>query len=187
MHHNTEIVATPFPKPFPYFNRKIDTSPARTKLWRNFNLPYLVKVLCSYSPKQISSWRVKSFIHIDRSCSDRCGSFHINWRSFHANMLTERVTNMPTWVVITAICKFCDTSPLSLWKRRQRLHHTFWKLYVILLSSLSRRIGGIKFLAYPVRLLIKKTDFMAVVRSLLEWFVDEKSDENLSNGSLILI
>lgn len=52
-------------------------------------------------------------------------------------MLTEGVTNMPTWVVITAICKFCDTSPLSLWKRRSRLHHTFWKLYVILLSALS--------------------------------------------------
>lgn len=32
MHHNTEIVASPFPKPFTYFNRKIDTSPARTKL-----------------------------------------------------------------------------------------------------------------------------------------------------------
>lgn len=108
-------------------------------------------------------------------------------------MLTEGVTNMPTWVVITAICKFCDTSPLSLWKRRSRLHHTFWKLYVILLSSLSLTIGsGIKFSTYPsihIRLLIKKTDFMAVVEtsfgSWYEWKIGTQSVKRHPNSNLI--
>lgn len=105
----------------------------------NFYLAYLLKI---FSTKQIAQtpWRVKSFIAIDRSYSTG-ESFHINWRSFDANMLTEGVTNMPTWVVITTICKFGDTSPLSLWKRLPRLHHTFWKLYVIFLSRLSSTIG----------------------------------------------
>lgn len=122
----------------PYFNPWIDTLLFwNRKLSReNFNLSYLPKI---FPAKQIARaiWRVKL---IDRSRRNRCGSFHINWRSFHANMLTEGVTNMPSWVVITAICKFCDTSPLSLWKRRSRLHRTFWKLYVIL-HALSSQIG----------------------------------------------
>lgn len=108
-------------------------------------------------------------------------------------MLTEGVTNMPTWVVITAICKFCDTSPLSLWKRRSRLHHTFWKLYVILLSSLSLTIGSrIKFSTYPsvhIRLLIKKTDFMALVEtsfgSRSKWKIVTQSVKRLPNSNLI--
>lgn len=50
-------------------------------------------------------------------------------------MPTAGVTNMPSWTVITAICKFCDTTPLSLWKRRPRLHRTFRKLYVIPLRT----------------------------------------------------
>lgn len=69
----------------------------------NFYLAYLLKI---FFTKQIAQtpWRVKSFIAIDRSYSTG-GSFHINWRSFDANMLTEGVTNMPSWVVITTICK----------------------------------------------------------------------------------
>lgn len=69
----------------------------------NFYLAYLLKI---FFTKQIARtpWRVKSFIAIDRSYSTG-GSFHINWRSFDANMLTEGVTNMPSWVVITTICK----------------------------------------------------------------------------------
>lgn len=97
---------------------------------QNFFAKTLTCHIClRYSPKTDIwipiLWRVKSFtLRYDRSCSNRCGSFHINWRSFDANMLTVGVTNMPTWAVITAICKFCDTSPLSLWKRWSRLHHT---------------------------------------------------------------
>lgn len=116
-----------YPANHPHISIAKLTHRSYTKLSReNFNLPYLLKVFSPETDIWIPiRWRVKSFIlRYDRSCSNRCGSFHINWRSFDANMLTVGVTNMPTWVVITAICKFCDTSPLSLWKRWSRLHHT---------------------------------------------------------------
>lgn len=90
----------------PYFNPHWHI--ALWKPWSFVKLPNL-----AYLPKIFQViWRVKTYrVTLETKFPHKLAVIRHEYADW--------VTNMASWVVITAICKFCDTSPLSLWKRRR--------------------------------------------------------------------